>query len=167
VFASVANMVIVLVMADLTAPGIEEYLGMPGISLPHGFTQAFVPIAIVVNKLLDLIPGINKIEINADTLQKKFGLFGEPLIMGSVIGVIIGIAAKYDIKGILQLGVTMGAVLILIPKMAALLMEGLLPVSEAAQEFIEKRFKNRGKIYIGLDSAVGIGHPVTLSVALV
>ncbi|MFQ7120674.1 MAG: PTS transporter subunit IIC, partial [Intestinibacter sp.] len=73
--------------------------------------------------------------------------------MGSVIGVIIGIAAKYDIKGILQLGVTMGAVLILIPKMAALLMEGLLPVSEAAQEFIEKRFKNRGKIYIGLDSA--------------
>ncbi len=29
--------------------------------------------------------------------------------MGSVIGVIIGIAAKYDIKGILQLGVTMGA----------------------------------------------------------
>ncbi|HBG5055864.1 TPA: PTS galactitol transporter subunit IIC [Clostridioides difficile] len=167
VFAAVANMVIVLVMADLTAPGIEEYLGMPGISLPHGFTQAFVPIAIVVNKLLDLIPGINKIEINADTLQKKFGLFGEPLIMGSVIGVIIGIAAKYDIKGILQLGVTMGAVLILIPKMAALLMEGLLPVSEAAQEFIEKRFKNRGKIYIGLDSAVGIGHPVTLSVALV
>ncbi|OJT81025.1 PTS galactitol transporter subunit IIC, partial [Clostridioides difficile] len=71
VFAAVANMVIVLVMADLTAPGIEEYLGMPGISLPHGFTQAFVPIAIVVNKLLDLIPGINKIEINADTLQKK------------------------------------------------------------------------------------------------
>ncbi|HBF4863819.1 TPA: PTS galactitol transporter subunit IIC, partial [Clostridioides difficile] len=86
VFAAVANMIIVLVMADLTAPGIEEYLGMPGISLPHGFTQAFVPIAIVVNKLLDLIPGINKIEINADTLQKKFGLFGEPLIMGSVIG---------------------------------------------------------------------------------
>ena len=61
----------------------------------------------------------------------------------------------------------MGAVLVLIPKMAALLMEGLLPISDAASEFIEKKFSNRGKIYIGLDSAVGVGHPMTLSVALV
>src|SRR5690606_18556106 len=62
---------------------------------------------------------------------------------------------------------TMGAVLVLIPKMAALLMEGLLPISDAATEMIKKRFKNRGQIYIGLDSAVGIGHPITLTVALI
>lgn len=60
----------------------------------------------------------------------------------------------------------MGAVLVLIPKMAAMLMEGLLPVSEAAQEFIQNKFKNRTRLYIGLDSAVGIGNPATLSVAL-
>lgn len=57
--------------------------------------------------------------------------------------------------------------MVLIPKMAALLMEGLIPVSDAASEFIEKKFSNRGKIYIGLDSAVGVGHPMTLSVSLV
>jgi PTS system galactitol-specific IIC component len=79
---------------------------------------------------------------------------------------IIGAMAKYDISKILQLGVTMGGVLILIPRMAAMLMEGLIPISDAAQIFIEKRFNNRGKMYIGLDSAVGIGHPTTLAVAL-
>jgi len=46
-------------------------------------------------------------------------------------------------------------------------MEGLMPISEAAQAFISKRFSNRGKIYIGLDSAVGVGHPITLTVALI
>ena len=165
--AAAVNMIIVMVIADLTAPGVEKYNGLPGISLPHGFSGAYVPIAIVINKILDFIPAINKINVDAEKLQKRFGVFGEPMLMGTVIGILIGIGARYDLKGILNLGITMGAVLVLIPKMAAMLMEGLIPVSDAAQAFIEKRFKNRGKIYIGLDSAVGIGHPTTLSVALV
>ena len=167
IIAAVLNMIIIMVIADLTAPGIEKYIGLPGISLPHGFSGAFVPGALVINKILDLIPGINKIEIDTETLQKRFGVFGEPLIIGTVIGIVIGIAAGYNLKGILVLGITLGGVLVLIPKMAAMLMEGLIPISDSAQEFVSKKFKNRGKIYIGLDSAVGIGHPTTLSVSLV
>jgi galactitol PTS system EIIC component len=161
------NMIIIMVIADYTAPGVEKYNGLPGVSLPHGFSAAYAPIAFVINKILDFVPGINKINVDAEDLQEKFGVFGEPILIGTVIGLIIGVAAGYDLKGILNLGIIMGSVLVLIPKMAAMLMEGLLPVSDAAQTFIEKRFKNRGKVYIGLDSAVGIGHPTTLSVALV
>ena len=167
IIAAVLNMIIIMVIADLTAPGIEKYIGLPGVSLPHGFSGAFVPGALVINKILDLIPGINKIEIDTETLQRRFGVFGEPLIIGTVIGIVIGIAAGYNVKGILVLGITLGGVLVLIPKMAAMLMEGLIPISDSAQEFVSKKFKNRGKIYIGLDSAVGIGHPTTLSVSLV
>ena len=167
IIAAVLNMVIIMVIADLTAPGVEKYIGLPGVSLPHGFSGAYVPIALVINKILDMIPGINKIDIDAETLQKRFGVFGEPLIIGTVIGLVIGVAAGYDLKGILVLGITLGGVLVLIPKMAGMLMEGLIPISDSAQEFVSKRFKNRGKLYIGLDSAVGIGHPTTLSVSLV
>jgi PTS system galactitol-specific IIC component len=167
IIAAVLNMIIIMVIADLTAPGIEKYIGLPGVSLPHGFSGAFVPGALVINKILDLIPGINKIEIDTETLQRRFGVFGEPLIIGTVIGLVIGVAAGYNLKGILVLGITLGGVLVLIPKMAAMLMEGLIPISDSAQEFVSKKFKNRGKIYIGLDSAVGIGHPTTLSVSLV
>ena len=167
IIAAVLNMVIIMVIADLTAPGVEKYIGLPGVSLPHGFSGAYVPIALVINKILDMIPGINKIDMDAESLQKRFGVFGEPLIIGTVIGLVIGVAAGYDLKGILVLGITLGGVLILIPKMAGMLMEGLIPISDSAQEFVSKRFKNRGKIYIGLDSAVGIGHPTTLSVSLV
>jgi PTS system galactitol-specific IIC component len=165
-FAAVVNMIITMVIADRTAPGVEEFLGLPGVSLPHGFSGAYAPIAAIFNAILERIPGVNKINIDPEKVQNRLGVFGEPLIVGTVIGIIIGIMAQYDVAGVLQLGVTLGGVLILIPRMAAMLMEGLIPVSDAAQEFIEKRFKNRGKMYIGLDSAVGIGHPTTLAVAL-
>lgn len=167
VIAAVINIIIVFVIADFTAPKAEEILGMPGVSIPHGFTAAFVPFAIAVNWIIDKIPGVNKIDINVEKLQKKFGVFGEPILIGSVLGVIIGILAGYDFKNILTCGIYLGAALVLIPKMAALLMEGLMPISEAAQSFISKRFSNRGKIYIGLDSAVGVGHPITLTVSLI
>lgn len=158
---------ITLILADWTAKGVEEYCGLPGVSIPHGLSVAFVPVALVINKILDYVPGINKINMDAVAVQKKFGIFGEPILVGTVLGAIIGVLAGYDLKGFLGLGITMGAALVLIPKMAGLLMEGLIPISDAASDFVEKHFKSNSKIYIGLDAAVGIGHPTTLAVSLI
>lgn len=55
--------------------------------------------------------------------------------------------------------------MVLLPRMVALLMEGLMPVSEAAGAFVKKRFPGRD-LYIGMDSALAIGHPAVLSSAL-
>lgn len=165
--AAILNMVIIMVIGDYTAPGVEKTLGLPGVSLPHGFTGAYAPIAIVINKIIDMIPGVRKIDINMEKVQQRFGVFGEPIIIGTALGLVIGAVAGYGYGDVLRLGISMGAVLVLIPKMASLLMEGLLPISDAASEFISKKFSNRGKMYIGLDSAVGVGHPLTLSVSLI
>ena len=167
IIAAILNMVIIMVIGDYTAPKVEETLGMPGVSLPHGFTAAFVPIAIVVDKIIDVIPGVKNINIDIEKLQKRFGVFGEPMLVGTVLGIIISALAGNNVQTVLQIGVTLGAVMVLIPKMAALLMEGLMPISDAAQEFVSSKFANRGKIYIGLDSAVGVGHPVCLTVSLI
>lgn len=174
IMAAILNMIIIMVIADRTAPGLEKYNGLPGISLPHGFTAAFVPIAALFNKILSYIPGIGNSNVDMEKIQKRLGVFGEPVLIGVVFGIAIGALAGYPIiateempKGILTMAMEMGAALVLIPKMAALLMEGLIPVSEAAQVFIEKRFKNRGKIYIGLDSAVGVGHPLCMTCSLI
>jgi len=140
---------------------------LPGISIPHGFTAAFVPIAAVFNWLLNLIPALKKINVNMDTIQRRLGVFGEPVLIGVIFGIVIGFLAGYDVQAVAGMAITLGAALVLIPKMAALLMEGLIPVSDAAQVFIEKRFKKRGRIYIGLDSAVGIGHPLCMTCALI
>lgn len=166
-FISALNMIITMIIGDRTAPMVEKSLGLPGIAIAHGFTASFVPLALAINWVLDRIPGINKIKLDAVTIQKKFGVFGEPAILGTIIGALLGILAKYNVKETLNLAVVMGAVLVLTPKMAAVLMEGLMVVSEAVQEFLQKRYSGKGTLYIGLDSAVGVGHPVTLAISLV
>lgn len=176
--AAVINEVVVLIIGDVTAPMVEQSLGLPGVSIPHGFAGAYAPIAFAMDWLIDKIPGLNKIDINVESLQKRFGVFGDPVLLGSIIGLVIGVLAGYGFlpamgadgkatPSFLATAVSMGAVMVLIPKMAALLMEGLLPISDAASAFIQKHFQSRGKIYIGLDSAVGTGHPVTLTMALI
>ena len=172
--AAIINMIVVLVIADVTAPYVEKSLGIPDVSLPTAITVCFAPIAMIVDWICNRIPGVKDININVESLQKRFGIFGEPLFIGTVIGIVIGCIAYFnvaDIEGsitkVLSLGVSLGAVLVLIPRMAALLMEGLMPISEAASSFIQQHFKRRGKIYIGLDSAIGTGHPVTLSMAMI
>ena len=55
--------------------------------------------------------------------------------------------------------------MVLLPRMVRILMEGLIPVSEAARDFMAKRATGR-EIYIGLDSAVLVGHPANISAGL-
>lgn len=172
--AAICNMVIIMVLGDVTAPFLEKANQMEGISLPHGFTTAYAPIAFAINWVLDHIPGIKNIDFNLEKMQEKFGVISEPIVIGSVLGIVIGLLAGYSpgpnaetgTPGFLALAVQLGAILVLIPKMAALFMEGLLPISDASTEFIQKRFKQRGKIYIGLDSAIGIGNPTTLALSI-
>lgn len=166
IIAAGLNMIIIQVIADLTAPSVEKHLGFAGISMPHGFSAAYVPVAILLNKLIDMIPIINKIDVDLESLKKRIGVIGEPIIMGTLIGVVMGMVAGYDAKGVMDLGIKLAAALVLMPKMTALLMEGLLPVSTAAQELVQKKYGSSGKLYIGLDSAIGVGNQATLTIAI-
>jgi len=166
IIGAIINVIIVLKIADWTAPLIQDFYQLPGISLPHGFSAAYVPIAIPLNKLIDHIPGLNKLDASTENIEKRFGIFGEPMVIGLILGIIIGFAAGYSIQQVLQLGMSMAGVMFLMPRMVKILMEGLIPLSESAREFMQKRFAGR-EFYIGLDSAVSIGHPAAISTALI
>ncbi|MBF9016695.1 MULTISPECIES: PTS galactitol transporter subunit IIC [unclassified Oceanispirochaeta] len=164
---------VMLFLADWTAPAVQQTMKLPGISIPHGFSAAPIPFAIVINKIIDLIPGVRDIKGDPITIKKKFGLMGEPLIMGVVIGLVLssiaylGLGPWTDWLGkILSTSVSLGAVMVLMPRMVALLMEGLIPLSDAARDFLQKHAKNR-EIFIGLDSAIIVGHPTAIATGLV
>lgn len=165
--AAIICYIITLVIADWIAPRFQKfYANMDEISIPQPFSAGFAPIALVINKALDLIPGINKINIDAEGMKKKFGLLGEPLFLGVIVGSGMGIFAKYDIPKILMLGIQMGAVMELIPRITSLFIEGLMPISDATKQIIAKKFKNKRSLYIGMSPALVIGHPTTLVVSL-
>ena len=170
-FAAIVCYINTLVMADLTANKFQGYYdGMDGISIPQPFVQSFTPFAILINKGLDMIPGFSKLDIDAEGLKKKFGVLGEPLVLGVIVGGLIGALSVKEWNGdaaktILFLGVTMGAVMELIPRITKLFIDGLMPISEKTQDVVKKKFNGK-KVYIGMSPALVIGHPTTLVVSL-
>src|SRR5574344_3124398 len=173
-FAAVICFIITLIMTDLTTKKFQSYYdNMEGISIPQPFCQGFVPFAEILNKGMDMIPGFNKLDIDAEGMKKKCGILGEPLFLGVIVGCLIGILSckgwnqiASNIPMILGLGIKMGAVMELIPRITGLFIEGLKPISEATRELITRKFKGKKEFYIGMSPALVIGHPTTLIVSL-
>lgn len=164
--ASVVMAIVTFKMSDWSQPLVEDFFGIPGVSLPTVSALSSLVIAWPLNWLLDRIPLFRNSKFTIKDAQKYLGFFGDSMIMGGVIGIAIGFLAGYDITQILQLGVSMSAVLVLIPKMTSLFMEGLMPISDAAQKWSQKKFKGR-RLFIGLDAAVVVGNPDVITTALI
>lgn len=170
-FAAGVAMIITLALADLAAPLVQKYFGFPDISFPHGTSAPYALLAIPLNALMDKIPGLRRLEADPASIQKRFGLFGETMFLGLTIGLVIGLAGyglddpRADSIAILTLGITVAAVMVILPRMVAILMEGLVPVSESARGFMQKRFPGR-RYYIGLDSAIAAGQPAVVATSL-
>ena len=173
-FGAIICYIITLILADMTAKKFQNfYKDMDGISIPQPFCVGFAPFAWAINKGLDKVPGIEKLEIDAEGMKKKFGLLGEPLFLGVIVGVIIGCLTCSSWKEIvdkipyiLGLGIKMGAVMELIPRVTVLFIEGLKPISDATRQLIARKFKGADGLNIGMSPALVIGHPTTLVVSL-
>lgn len=153
-------------LSDWTSPLVEKFFGMPNMSLPTMSFLSSVVVAYPLNWLLDRIPGIRNWSMDLEKSQKYLGVFGEPTMLGFLLGLGIGGLAGYTPGKAFNLGVHMAAVMVLIPKMTALFVEGLMPISEAATEFTSKRFKNQ-KFLIGLDAAIVVGDSRVITTALI
>lgn len=144
----------------------EEYFGLEGIAVPHGTSAYMAPIAVIVDTIIEKIPGLNKININHEKIEKSLGVFGQPVIVAFFLGLIIGILAGYDLQGVLQLAIKVAAVISLLPKVIKPVMEGLIPISEVVKEKLQERFKG-ADFLIGLDPAILLGDSVVVAAGLI
>ncbi|GHU63376.1 PTS galactitol transporter subunit IIC [Clostridia bacterium] len=153
-------------LGDLWAPLMADYFELDGLTVPHGTSAYMGPIACAVDAIIEKIPVINKIDITADSLRKKVGVLGEPVVIGALMGTIIGFLAGYGPQEALPLGVKMSAVMILMPKIVKCIMDGLMPISERAKEILTRRFK-KSTLYIGLDPAILLGDSQVITTGLI
>jgi PTS system galactitol-specific IIC component len=184
-FMTVVSFMLLLLFGDLVGPVIKKFYGFEGLTFPHGTSAPGFFVALPLNWIFDRIPGFKNVKADTETIQKRFGVFGDATIIGVMIGLAVGLAAyagntadvladdgtvtqtalTVAIYKISSLTVQTGAIMLILPRMVAILMEGLIPVSEAANVFVSKRFPGR-KLYLGMDSALSIGHPAVLSSSL-
>ena len=161
--------IISLVIADRTAKQVHDVMGLPGISIPQGFAVTEYPVFMLLEKLYNKISP-KSTNVKDSTLEKVSSnrillILRDPIYLGLIIGTILGFVVGYDIKSALIVGISMSALMFLLPRMVKVLMEGLLPISQAARDHMSKKYQGQ-EIYIGMDSAVLLGHPTTLAVAL-
>ena len=171
ILAGVTHAILGLKVADIMAHRTQQIIGIEAIAIPHGFAAASAPLFLLLDKVYDHIPFLahRKMEEEYEEETKKGighyigAIFGERIYLGLIMGMFFGIVAGYDFKGIADVTIKTAALMELFPTMVKMLINGLIPISNQAKQFFTKHFADR-ELYIGLDSAVTIGHPVTISV---
>jgi len=150
--------------ADFTKEQVFNITRVPGVAVPHNLLLDFIwlsPFAWII----DRIPGLDRIKVTPTVLRDKIGVYGESAFVGFVMGVLLGIIAKYDLQSVLGLGINSAIAFTLFPLAAGLFMEALAPFAEGVGEFFQKRFPDR-EIYMGVDAPVLFGAASTFVSAM-
>jgi PTS system galactitol-specific IIC component len=153
-------------MSDLTAKKYQEFNDMPGIGVPCGTTVQASLFAIPIVWVLDRIPGIKDWDASPEGIKKRFGLVGEPGILGLILGILIGIAAGYNVSKTLILGIQVATMMLILPRMVSIIAEGLIPITQSVVAFMRERFKGR-ELHVAVDCAVLLGHPAVMASAVI
>ena len=128
--------VLALFVGDWVAPMWQEYYGLEGTTcttiIHTGWTLI---VAWAMNKLIDFIPGLNKLDISLERVNKRIGVLGEPVIIGTIVGVLLGLLTRQDITTIIPMGMGVAGVMVLMPRVVGVLMDGLSPIGKAAERF--------------------------------
>jgi Phosphotransferase system, galactitol-specific IIC component len=166
IIVGIVTLVLMMKLADWTAPTFQEFNNIGNVSVIA--TSATIPglFAFLVMKVINRIPFLKKINASAEDIKEKFGIFGEVMVIGMVVGILLGLLAGYSLAGVLTIGVVMSATMALFPKMAALLCEGIVPLSMTITKFMKKRFGDR-KLNVACDPAILLGDPSVMATFII
>ena len=141
-------------LSDWTAPYVNRECGLEGITVSPVSVVGLLPYAVVANMLLDKIPWIKRLRFNANKTTTRLEIFGEPMIIGVLVGIFLGFLAEYDIKSLSELCINIAAVMFLLPHCGSLIGNGMEPFSKNLKVRITKIFPNKKDLVIAIDSAV-------------
>lgn len=161
----ILHAVITYKLGDLWGDTISEYFGMRGLTVPHGTSAYMAPFAVLTETVTEHIRPLREIDLTADTLQEKLGVFAEPSVMGFVIGTVIGLLAGLGALESFVCGIKMGAFMLLLPRVVKCIMDGLIPIQERVREIAVTRSKGR-PVYIGMDPAILLGDPTVITAGI-
>lgn len=163
---TLALSVIDLFVAERVAPAWGTYFGLEGTACTClGYIVYEYPMAWLINKILDAIPGINKIDFDLDRLSEKIGFFGDPAVIGLFVGLFLSLMTGQPFTGVLRMCMGMAGTLVLLPRMVSIMMEGLTPIGAGANEFAHRHLDidDDSEMYVGMDIALALGDPTCLT----
>jgi len=171
IFLSLGVMIVqllyILLFSEACAKRWSTYYQYPNccMTAPHHLES--LPFAILMNWLLGKL-GFDKIKLNAQSLQKKLGIFGEPMFIGLVVGAIIALIGNYNELNTLAAwgtitssAVSTAAIMAVFPKVAGIFANAFTSLTDAYKQKAVKSGEGRDW-YLSVNDAVGYGEPNTL-----
>ena len=159
--------VAVLKFADMIAPKWQSYYGLEGTTCCNNDAYVVWFINWAVCKVMDLIPGVKNVKIDLKWINDKLGSFGETSVLTFFVGILLCVITGQNLSTTLTVSVTLCAAIILLPRMVSLLMEGLVPISNAARKFFQKHLGSDYEVVIGMDEALCLGDQPGLECAVI
>ena len=156
-----------LLFSEMLQKRWSTYYGYPNCTIIQIHHVGATPFAIGMNWIYNKI-GLSKVKWSPEKIQDKLGFIGEPVMLGLVLGLLIGILGNLKALGtlaawgnILTIGIATAAVMAIFPRVAGLFASAFSAITEAARERAVKSGSGR-EIYIGVNDATGYGEPATL-----
>ena len=141
----------VLFFGQWIAKPWQEFFGLEGTTCTClCFVAWAYPICYLLNKIIDVIPGLNKVDVDMTKIGEKLGIF-------------LGVITKQSPADIVTMAMGVAAAMVLIPRMVSIMMEGLSPLGQAASEYAHRKVGEDADIYIGMDIALGLGDPACIT----
>ncbi|QSX09223.1 PTS sugar transporter subunit IIC [Alkalibacter rhizosphaerae] len=170
--AAVFCNLIVLLIADIIAPSIQEYYGYEGVTLTS-VPAAVAPFAMFVNWMLKKMK-IKEKQMDVDGLTERFGFWGEPATIGLMVGLLVAVLGSTKIlgsvdtwAGIVRTMLTVAGVMVVYPAVSGLFVRGLVPLSQSMNDKIRSGKMKRDHVHIALDPAVYFGDSANVAAGLI
>lgn len=166
----VMQLLYILLFSEACAKRWSTYYDYENCCMTAPHHQESLPFAVLMNWLLGKI-GFNKIKLNAQNLQKKLGILGEPMFIGLIVGALIGVIGNFNSlfgAGALtawgtvsSAAVSTAAIMAVFPKVAGIFASAFTTLTDAYKSKAAKSGEGR-EWYLSVNDACGYGEPNTL-----
>ena len=163
---------IVLLIADVLAPALQEYYGYDGLTCTCVCVTNISILAAILRWLFIKVK-VKEFNVNPETLQNRLGFMGESAMIGVIMGLAMGIVAYIkDLgqartwSGIFSFAFTLAAMLVIYPTVSGMFVKGLIPISQTMNARMRSGKVKRKFFLIGIDPAVYFGETATLTTGL-
>jgi len=168
----VVQLLYILLFSEACAKRWSTYYQYPNCCMTAPHHLEGLPFAILMNWLLGKL-GFDKIKLNAQTLQKKLGIFGEPMFIGLIVGATIAVIGNYNQLNTLvawgtisSAAVSTAAIMAVFPKVAGIFANAFTSLTDAYKSKAAKSGEGR-EWYLSVNDAVGYGEPNTLVTGII
>ncbi|MDF2952393.1 MAG: system, galactitol-specific component [Anaerocolumna sp.] len=116
----------------------------------------------------------DKVNVRPETIKKKIGFLGEPMYIGLIIGLILGIIGNITNLGtmpawgqIANVAVTCAAVMAIFPKVAGLFASAFTTITDYSRKTLKNsKYGKDREFIISVNDALGYGEAATLTTGL-